>query len=80
MKGALSSPDALLNNAAMEKLFPDTTYNVESGGDPDVIPTLSFREFTDFHRRFYHPSNSYIYLYGDMDIENTLKYIFEVYL
>lgn len=73
MKGALSSPDALLNNAAMEKLFPDTTYNVESGGDPDVIPTLSFREFTDFHRRFYHPSNSYIYLYGDMDIENTLN-------
>lgn len=80
MKGALSSPDALLNNAAMEKLFPDTTYNVESGGDPDVIPTLSFCEFTDFHRRFYHPSNSYIYLYGDMDIENTLKYIDEEYL
>lgn len=80
MKGALSSPDALLNDAAMEKLFPDTTYSVESGGDPDVIPTLSFREFTDFHRRFYHPSNSYIYLYGDMDIENTLKYIDEEYL
>ena len=80
MKGALSSPDALLNNAAMEKLFPDTTYNVESGGDPDVIPTLSFREFTDFHRRFYHPSNSYIYLYGDMDMEEKLNWLDEKYL
>lgn len=80
MKGALSSPDTLLDEAAMEKLFPDTTYSVESGGNPDVIPTLSFREFTDFHRRFYHPSNSYIYLYGDMDIENTLGYIDEEYL
>ena len=80
MKGALSSPDALLNDAAMEKLFPDTTYSVESGGDPDVIPTLSFREFTDFHRRFYHPSNSYIYLYGNMDMEEKLAFLDEHYL
>ena len=68
MKGALSSPEAIMEDRAMEKLFPNTTYGVESGGDPEVIPTLSFREFTEFHRRFYHPSNSYIYLYGDMDI------------
>lgn len=80
MKGALSDPDALLEDKAMESLFPDTTYSVESGGDPDVIPTLSFREFTEFHRRFYHPSNSYIYLYGDMDIEKTLSYIDKEYL
>ena len=64
----------------MEKLFPNTTYGVESGGDPEVIPTLSFREFTEFHRRFYHPSNSYIYLYGDMDIEKTLDYLDREYL
>ncbi len=80
MKGALSSPEAIMEDRAMEKLFPNTTYGVESGGDPEVIPTLSFREFTEFHRRFYHPSNSYIYLYGDMDIEKTLAYMDEEYL
>lgn len=80
MKGALSSPEAIMEDRAMEKLFPSTTYGVESGGDPEVIPTLSFREFTEFHRRFYHPSNSYIYLYGDMDIESTLAYLDEEYL
>ncbi|WP_299145047.1 insulinase family protein [uncultured Dialister sp.] len=80
MKGALSSPEAIMEDRAMEKLFPDTTYGVESGGDPEVIPTLSFREFTEFHRRFYHPSNSYIYLYGDMDIDKTLEYLDREYL
>lgn len=80
MKGALSSPEAIMEDRAMEKLFPDTTYGVESGGDPEVIPTLSFREFTEFHRRFYHSSNSYIYLYGDMDIDKTLEYLDGEYL
>lgn len=80
MKGALSAPDAILEDRAMEVLFPDTTYGVESGGDPEVIPALSFKEFTEFHRRFYHPSNSYIYLYGDMDIDETLAYIDSEYL
>ena len=80
MKGALSSPEAIMEDKAMEELFPDTTYGVESGGDPEVIPTLSFREFSEFHRRFYHPSNSYIYLYGDMDIDETLKFIDQEYL
>ena len=80
MKGVLSSPESLLENAAMEKLFPDTTYGVESGGDPEVIPSLSFREFSEFHRRFYHPSNSYIYLYGNMNIDETLSYIDKEYL
>lgn len=80
MKGALSSPEAIMEDRAMEKLFPDTTYGVESGGDPEVIPTLSFREFTEFHRRFYHPSNSYIYLYGDMNIDKTLEYLDGEYL
>lgn len=80
MKGALSSPEAIMEDRAMEKLFPDTTYGVEFGGDPEVIPTLSFREFTEFHRRFYHSSNSYIYLYGDMDIDKTLEYLDGEYL
>lgn len=80
MKGALSSPEAIMEDRAMEKLFPNTTYGVESGGDPEVIPTLSFREFTEFHRRFYHPSNSYIFLYGDMDIDSTLAYMDHDYL
>lgn len=80
MKGALSSPEAIMEDSAMAALFPDTTYGVESGGDPDVIPSLSFREFTEFHRRFYHPSNSYMYLYGDMDIEETLAFIDGEYL
>lgn len=80
MKGALSAPEAQMEDHAMEALFPDTTYGVESGGDPEVIPSLTFKEFTEFHRRFYHPSNSYIYLYGDMDIEETLKFIDDEYL
>lgn len=64
----------------MEKLFPDTTYSVESGEIQTLFLLFHSVSFTDFHRRFYHPSNSYIYLYGDMDIENTLKYIDEEYL
>lgn len=80
MKGALSSGDAIMEGFAMEKLFPDTTYGVESGGDPEVIPALSYKEFVEFYRKFYHPSNSYIFLYGDMNIEETLKFIDEEYL
>jgi Zn-dependent M16 (insulinase) family peptidase len=80
MKGALSSPEALMEDRAMSALFPDTTYAVESGGDPEVIPSLSFKEFCEFHRKYYHPSNSYIYLYGNMDIESTLEYIDREYL
>lgn len=80
MKGALSAPEAQMEDVAMSALFPNTTYGVESGGDPEVIPSLTFKEFTEFHRRFYHPSNSYIYLYGDMDIEKTLAFIDDEYL
>lgn len=80
MKGALSSGDAIMENFAMEKLFPDTTYGVESGGDPEVIPALSYKEFVEFYKKFYHPSNSYIFLYGDMDIEKTLNFIDSEYL
>ncbi len=80
MKGAFSSPDDMLSRSVFDSLFPDTCYGVESGGDPDVIPTLTYDEFLDFHCRFYHPSNSYIYLYGDVDFEERLDYIDREYL
>ena len=80
MKGALSAPDDLLGSRIMAALYPDTTYGCESGGDPDAIPTLTQEMFLDFHARYYHPSNSYIYLYGDMDIEEKLAYLDSAYL
>ena len=80
MKGAFSSPDDVLEREIMNSLFPDTAYGVESGGDPDVIPELSYEEFLAFHKSFYHPSNSYIYLYGDMDMAEKLFFMDEHYL
>ncbi len=75
MKGAFSSPDALLQRRVRALLFPDTTYGFESGGDPDDIPQLTQEQFVAFHERYYHPSNSYIFLYGDLDIADTLAFI-----
>ena len=80
MKGAFSSPDGVLDRVILNSLFPDTTYANESGGDPDVIPELSYEEYLDFHRTYYHPSNSYIYLYGDMDMAAKLEWLDQEYL
>lgn len=80
MKGAFSSAEEVLSREVFNTLFPDTPYGVESGGDPGVIPSLSYEEFLDFHRKYYHPSNSYIYLYGDMDVEERLAFLDEQYL
>ncbi len=80
MKGAFSSPDDVLQREIFNSLFPDTTYHYESGGDPKVIPTLTYEAFLDFHKRYYHPCNSYIYLYGDMDMEERLEYLDQEYL
>ncbi len=80
MKGAFSSPDDVLERSILNSLFPDNTYANESGGDPDDIPNLSYEEFLDFHRKFYHPSNSYIYLYGDMDMAEKLDWLDTEYL
>ena len=80
MKGVFSSPDALLERHVMDNLFPNTTYGVESGGDPDAIPDLTQEAFAAFHAKYYHPSNSYIFLYGDMDIDETLAFIDGEYL
>ena len=80
MKGAFSDPDDVLERYVLNSLYPDTNYQYESGGDPEVIPELTYEKFLDFHRRYYHPSNSYIYLYGKMDMGEKLEYIDREYL
>lgn len=80
MKGVFSSPEQQLLRLNQNTLFPDTPYGVESGGDPMYIPELTYEEFLDFHKTFYHPSNSYIYLYGDMDFEERLIWLDKEYL
>lgn len=80
MKGAFSSPDDILDRKIFDSLYPDTCYGVESGGDPDFIPDLTYEDFLAFHKKYYHPSNSYIYLYGNADMEDALNYIDEEYL
>ena len=80
MKGAFSSPEGVLDRVVLNTLFPDTSYANESGGDPDVIPELTYEQFLDFHRTYYHPSNSYIYLYGNMDMAEKLNWLDEMYL
>lgn len=80
MKGALSSPESVLSRKLQETLFPDTPYGFESGGDPEVIPELTQEEFISFHKSYYHPSNSYMFLYGKMDVLGRLKFIDEEYL
>ena len=80
MKGAFSSPDDVLEREIMNSLYPHTSYAVESGGDPDVIPELTYEDFLAFHSRYYHPSNSYIYLYGDMDMAEKLRFLDVEYL
>lgn len=80
MKGVYSDPDSVLWTEIPAALYPHTTYRVDSGGDPEVIPELTYEQFLDFHRRYYHPSNSYIYLYGNMDMAEKLDYIDKAYL
>ncbi len=80
MKGAFSSPEGVLEREVLNSLYPDTTYANESGGDPKAIPDLKYSEFLDFHSRYYHPSNSYIFLYGDCDMAEKLQWLDENYL
>ncbi len=72
MKGVYSSPDAYLEYYGKKLLFPDTTYRFESGGLPSAIPNLTQEAFLNFHKTYYKPENSYICLYGNMDIDKTL--------
>ena len=80
MKGAFSNPESVLERYTMHALFPDTTYGNESGGDPEEIPNLSYEAFCAFHQRYYHPSNSYIILYGDLDMAEKLVWLDREYL
>lgn len=80
MKGVFSSPESVLDRYLAHSLFPKTAYGYESGGDPLAIPELTYEEFKDFHRRYYHPSNSRIFLYGDGNTEEYLKFMHEEYL
>ncbi len=80
MRGAMSSADDVLNDKILASLYPDTTYANVSGGDPAHIPDLTYEQYLDFHRAFYHPSNSYIFFYGDMDMEERLAWLDENYL
>lgn len=77
MKGVYSQPDNILGRAAQQALFPDNTYGVDSGGDPKVIPKLTYEEFKDFHRKYYHPSNARIWFYGDDDPNERLRILSE---
>ncbi|XP_022746449.1 presequence protease 2, chloroplastic/mitochondrial-like [Durio zibethinus] len=77
MKGVYSQPDNLLGRTAQQALFPDNTYGVDSGGDPKVIPKLTFEEFKEFHRKYYHPSNARIWFYGDDDPYERLRILCE---
>lgn len=80
MKGVLSSPDSSLFDELCKVMYPDTSYGKNSGGDPEHIPELTYEDYLDFHRTHYHPSNSYIFLWGDVDIEERLTWIDENYL
>lgn len=80
MKGVYSSVKEIMERLTQQSLFPDTTYGKESGGDPEFIPELTYEDYLDFHRRYYHPSNSFIYLYGDMDMAERLEWIDQNYL
>lgn len=79
MKGNYSSPDGLIGDYSQQSLYPDTYYAYDSGGDPKVIPTLTYDEFIAYHRRHYHPSNAMVYFYGDDDPVERLR-IMDAYL
>ena len=80
MKGAYSSPDEVLSSQIYRSLFPDNTYSKDSGGNPEYIPKLTYEAYLDFYHKYYHPSNSYIYLYGDMDVVERLEWMDKEYL
>ena len=80
MKGAFSSPEGVLDRLVLNSLFPDTPYSNESGGDPERIPELTYENYLEFHKTYYHPSNAFIYLYGNMDIVEKLVWLDKEYV
>ena len=80
MKGAYSSADEMLQTTIYKSLFPDNTYGKDSGGNPAYIPELTYEKFLEFYKRYYHPANSYIFLYGDCDMQERLEWLDKEYL
>ena len=80
MKGAFSNPDQILMRCLMHQMYPDTAYSYESGGDPKYIPELTYEVFKDFHSKYYHPTNSYIFIYGNCDMEERMEWLDKEYL
>lgn len=80
MKGALSDPNSVLYDELQKALFPDTPYRFESGGTPEAIPTLTYEHYLEEHERHYRLDNSYIILYGAVDIDRMLAFLDERYL
>ena len=80
MKGSFSNPSRELGYHIDKHLFPDNTYGYSSGGHPEAIPDLTYEQFKQFHQKYYHPTNSYLYLYGDSDIKRDLAFIHKEYL
>lgn len=80
MKGAFSNPEQVLIRNIMHSLYPDNQYRFESGGNPKFIPSLSYEKFLDFHKKYYHPSNSYIYIYGKCDFDAIMDFLDKEYL
>jgi presequence protease len=80
MLGAFSSPEEILFSKIMESLYPDTSYGYESGGDPDYITDLSNESFLEYHKKYYHPANSYIYFYGNSSLDKMMEFLDHNYL
>ncbi|MFW5828586.1 MAG: insulinase family protein, partial [Alkalispirochaeta sp.] len=80
MKGNYSSHDSIVGETCFQSLFPDTIYGLDSGGDPAVIPELTYEQFSEFHRRYYHPGNARIVVYGDIPSEKYLSFLHEEFL
>ncbi len=80
MKGVYSDPEQVISQDVYEALYPDSVYGFESGGHPDDIPSLSYRDFLNFHHTYYHPSNAFVYFYGNGDIKTHLDYLADNYL
>ena len=80
MKGATSSVDDVLESTVNEIMYKDTIYRHNSGGDPEVIPELTYEDYVSFYKEHYTPQNALTFFYGDMDIEKKLKYLNEEYL
>ena len=79
MKGAMSSVDEVLVQSTLEAMYKDSFYRFNSGGDPDVIPTLTYQAYKDFYHKHYTPQNAMTYFYGKLDIEEKLKFLDEEY-